>query len=54
MENFLRLLHPVMPYLTEELYQKLPTFEWKKKSISLDEYPLGNQEFKNFDFQSFE
>ena len=39
LENFLKLLHPVMPFLTEELYQKLPAFEGKKESIVLASYP---------------
>jgi valyl-tRNA synthetase len=37
--NFLKLLHPIMPFLTEELFQKLTNFEGKKETISLEEYP---------------
>ena len=29
----------MMPFLTEELYQKLPNFPNKAKSISIAEYP---------------
>mgnify|MGYP002077653732 CR=1 FL=1 len=29
----------MMPFLTEELYQKLPSFEGKKESISIATYP---------------
>lgn len=40
MESFLRLLHPIMPFITEELYQKLFDFPNKKVSVSLDNYPV--------------
>jgi len=36
-EKTLRLLHPFMPYITEELWLKLPTAH--KESISLTQYP---------------
>lgn len=35
----LRLLHPMMPFLSEELYQKLISFPKKSKSICIAEYP---------------
>jgi valyl-tRNA synthetase len=38
-ETGLRLLHPMMPFLTEELYQKLPTWKDKKESVSIHAYP---------------
>ena len=39
LENGLRLLHPMMPFITEELYQKLPSFPKKAKSITIAPYP---------------
>mmetsp|Transcript_11288 Transcript_11288/g.11328 ORF Transcript_11288/g.11328 Transcript_11288/m.11328 type:complete len:923 (+) Transcript_11288:182-2950(+) len=38
-EKGLLLLHPMIPYVTEELYQRLPEFSWKRESISIAEYP---------------
>ena len=35
----LRLLHPMMPFLTEELYQRLPTSASKAESICIAAYP---------------
>lgn len=32
------LLHPIMPFITEEIYQALPFFESKKRSIVLESY----------------
>lgn len=43
----LRLLHPMMPFLTEELYQKLPAFEGKAKSITIAEYPEYQENMDN-------
>ncbi len=39
-EKTLRLLHPFMPFITEELWRDLPTAH--KESISLTEYPQPN------------
>ena len=39
-EKTLRLLHPFMPFITEELWLELPTAH--KESISLTEYPQHN------------
>jgi len=38
LENILKLLHPVMPFITEEIYQNLRKQE---KSIMISEYPLS-------------
>jgi valyl-tRNA synthetase len=47
-ETGLRLLHPMMPFITEELYQKLPQYKDKRESISVHSYPIGlEQLFKN-------
>lgn len=51
LEQSLRLLHPFMPYLTEELWQKLPAVSNKlhnpayksaKQTIMLADFPLGD------------
>lgn len=39
-ETGMRLLHPMMPFLTEELYQKLPAFEGKFESLCIASYPV--------------
>lgn len=36
LDNSLKLLHPFMPFITEELWQKLPT---KDESITISEWP---------------
>ena len=41
--RLLRLLHPVIPFITEEIYQKWAIKD--KKSILLDTYPLGDGKF---------
>jgi valyl-tRNA synthetase len=38
-ETMLRMLHPVMPFITEELWQRLAITEHGPKSISLAVYP---------------
>ena len=41
LETGLRLLHPFMPFVTEELWQRLPAVKGstRKESIMLSEYP---------------
>jgi valyl-tRNA synthetase len=46
LENGMRLLHPMMPFLSEELYQKLPVFEGKCESVSVAAYPKSNDAWK--------
>ncbi len=44
LDSALRLLHPVMPFLTEELWHKLPQPEGAR-SIALDKFPEPRQEW---------
>ena len=43
----LRVLHPMMPFLTEELFQKLPNFKEKSESICLEKYPSYSEKLEN-------
>ncbi|MEG1219667.1 MAG: valine--tRNA ligase, partial [Lactococcus sp.] len=43
LDQVLRLLHPIMPFFTEEIFEKLPTTEGK--SIVVSEYPEVRPEF---------
>jgi valyl-tRNA synthetase len=45
-EAALRLLHPIMPFLTEELWHQLPQMQ-EAKSIALASYPLAQEKWKN-------
>ncbi|HEV2297119.1 MAG TPA: valine--tRNA ligase [Candidatus Acidoferrales bacterium] len=47
-EYALRLLHPFMPFLTEELWHKLPQ-PAGAKSISLEPFPLASPPWKDVD-----
>ncbi|MDD3392808.1 MAG: valine--tRNA ligase [Bacilli bacterium] len=38
--NILKMLHPFMPYVTEEIYQLLPI---KEESIVISSYPIANK-----------
>ena len=40
--SIIKLLHPFMPYVTEEIYQKLPFKE--EESIMIDSYPTSDKE----------
>jgi valyl-tRNA synthetase len=46
-ESALRLLHPVMPFITEEIWQAMYEGKPPVKSIALAEYPQANE--KQFD-----
>ncbi len=41
LEQFMRLAHPVMPFITEEIWQKLPH---RGDSIMMAEWPVARQE----------
>ncbi|XP_010273593.1 PREDICTED: valine--tRNA ligase, mitochondrial 1 [Nelumbo nucifera] len=49
LDNGLRLLHPFMPFVTEELWQRLPqaTGVTKKESVMISEYPSVVKEWTN-------
>lgn len=42
LDNILRLLHPIMPFVTEEIWQSIPTIEGE--SIVIANYPIVNKE----------
>ena len=42
-EGALRLLHPVMPYITEYLWQKMPRKEGDPPSVMIANYPVGDE-----------
>jgi len=46
----LKLLHPAMPFITEELYQRLPSPESKANSISQDKFPEFEPAFYHADY----
>src|SRR3989338_2235802 len=52
MENSLRLLHPFMPFITEELWQQLPLLESSRgEGIMVAEYPAYNKSLVDEDIE---
>jgi len=49
LENTLRLLHPFMPFITEEIWQKLPH---KGESIMVSPWPQYKEEYENKDAEN--
>ncbi len=43
--NIMKLLHPFMPFVTEEIYQKIPHIE---ESIMISSWPIEIEEFSNY------
>ncbi|EKD72737.1 MAG: hypothetical protein ACD_45C00602G0010 [uncultured bacterium] len=53
LENLLRLLHPIMPFITEEIWQRIaPLVEIHAKTIMLQPYPQLNAKLKNADVEA--
>ena len=50
LENILKLMHPFVPFITEEIYKNLPT---AKKSIVISNWPTINKKF-NYAKESME
>ncbi|PHJ22671.1 valyl-trna synthetase [Cystoisospora suis] len=48
LDRGLRLLHPLCPFITEELYQRLPANETKADSICIADYPQPVLQWMNF------
>ena len=43
LENILKLLHPIIPFITENIYQKINTYKGNSKnSIMLSDFPQEN------------
>ncbi len=47
----LKLLHPIMPFVTEEIYQRLPHFD---ESIMISNFPVANTAFIGKDVSNIE
>jgi len=48
LENLLRLLHPIMPFITEEIWQRIaPLANISAKTIMLQPYPVLDSSLKN-------
>ena len=54
LDNFLRLLHPIMPHITEAIWQKMP-IEKESKGILFAQYPKYNEKLNfNLDAKKME
>lgn len=55
LQNILKLLHPFMPFISEEIWQALQKFSREKKnlkSIMYEHYPRVNNSLKNADIEA--
>ncbi|PIA49674.1 hypothetical protein AQUCO_01300442v1, partial [Aquilegia coerulea] len=54
LDTGLRLLHPFMPFVTEELWQRLPktSESWSNESIMITKYPSVEEEWTNEEIES--
>ncbi len=48
LENLLRLLHPFMPFITEEIWQALPKLEGSAESIMISSFPTPCAEWEGY------
>jgi valyl-tRNA synthetase len=48
-EGSLRLMHPFMPFITEELWQRVPRPHSRPATLALAPYPMTNEEGKSRD-----
>ncbi len=44
LDQILRLLHPIMPFVTEEIWEKIPH---QGESLVVAEYPVVHEEFND-------
>lgn len=53
LEELLRCLHPLIPYITEEIWQRMPSITGKKnETIMLEPYPYVNEGVINQDIEA--
>ncbi len=52
LEGSLRLLHPLMPFITEELWQRVPRPRSRKASIAFGPYPTKDEERPSLDAET--
>ncbi|WP_136514239.1 valine--tRNA ligase [Geomonas edaphica] len=48
LENLLRLLHPFMPFITEEIWQALPKKDGAADSIMISDFPTPCEEWQGY------